>query len=238
MKELNKDWITDGLIDFEYKKYILLAYLKGVRENFDDTRLYPFLSDLLEHYGDALSFQRRKNLMRTGFPKEISRIDLEHLKISYNQLIEDDELMLELERIVEYALPKMKDTLGLGKERYEEIESTLCIEPVGIMPLYKDEGYVMLEFGNDGVTSVYQYKVSKFILSGQDVRGIYFNLLDSVKRGIGDTLEGMKLKLIKLYEALPNPAAFFVRSPLYYPLQETALPITKRLLLQTLKSYQ
>ena len=29
MKNLEKDWLTQGLIDFEYKKYILLSYLQG-----------------------------------------------------------------------------------------------------------------------------------------------------------------------------------------------------------------
>ena len=36
MKKLEKDWLTRGLIDFEYKKYILLSYLQGVQSYFDD----------------------------------------------------------------------------------------------------------------------------------------------------------------------------------------------------------
>jgi hypothetical protein len=30
MVELKQDWLTDGIIDFEYKKYMLLAYLQQV----------------------------------------------------------------------------------------------------------------------------------------------------------------------------------------------------------------
>lgn len=30
MKTLNHNWLTEGLIDFEYKKYILLSYLQEV----------------------------------------------------------------------------------------------------------------------------------------------------------------------------------------------------------------
>lgn len=31
MDNLQKDWLTQGLIDFEYKKYVLLAYLNKAR---------------------------------------------------------------------------------------------------------------------------------------------------------------------------------------------------------------
>ena len=39
MEFLNKNWITENQIDFEYKKYMLLAYLQHVSENFTDKRL-------------------------------------------------------------------------------------------------------------------------------------------------------------------------------------------------------
>jgi hypothetical protein len=50
MKKLEEDWLTKGLIDFEYKKYILLDYLQHIKEQFKERRLYPFLSDLVFHY--------------------------------------------------------------------------------------------------------------------------------------------------------------------------------------------
>ena len=50
MKKLSPDWITEKHIDFEYKKYVLLAYLQEVNMNFEKTHLYPFLADLVDHY--------------------------------------------------------------------------------------------------------------------------------------------------------------------------------------------
>lgn len=237
MEKLSKDWITNGLVDFEYKKYVLLAYLQHVQGNFDKVKLYPFLSDLLESYEDTLRFQKRKNLMRSGFPKEISRIDLEKLKVLYEELTEDSELMEQLEDIVEYALPKMKHTLNIGKEMYEQVESDLKIEPIGIMPLYTDEGYLFMELGGSKETSVYQYQVSKFSMSGQGYRSICFEFMETIKRGIGDTFEGLKLKLIRAYKTLPNPATFLVNSRNSYPREETIMPVTKRLVLQTVEAY-
>ena len=57
MVSLDKNWLTEGLIDFEYKKYELLAYLKNVGKSFSENRLYPFLGDLIFHYNNILSLK-------------------------------------------------------------------------------------------------------------------------------------------------------------------------------------
>lgn len=238
MEKLDKDWITNGLIDFEYKKYVLLAYLQHVRSNFDNARLYPFLSDLIEHYKDVQSFNNRKTLLKSGFPKEITKIDLEKLKLSYEAMTPDSELMEALGEIVEYAIPEMKNTLGLGKELYDTVESDLRIEPVGIVPLYRDEGYVMLEMAPGKKTDIYQYKISKFMLSGEGFRSIYLKLIRSMRRGLGETFEGIKLGLIKTYQSLPNPATFLLQAHKPYPVKETIVPIAKRLVLQTVREME
>lgn len=238
MEKLDKDWITNGLIDFEYKKYVLLAYLKHVQTNFDQARLYPFLSDLIAHYQDVQSFKNRKTLLKSGFPKEITKIDLEQIKLSYETMTQDSELMTALEEIVEYAIPEMKNTLGLGKELYETVEADLQIEPVGIVPLYKDEGYVMLEMAHGKKTDIYQYKISKFVLSGEGFRSIYLKLIKSIRRGLGETFEGIKLGLIKSYQTLPNPATFLLQAHKSYPVKETVVPVAKRLVLQTVSQME
>ena len=63
MEQLKVDWLTDGLIDFEYKKYVLLAYLKNVRANFDDKKLYPFMSDMVFHYQNLMTIKSNKSLL-------------------------------------------------------------------------------------------------------------------------------------------------------------------------------
>lgn len=238
MEKLNKDWITNGLVDFEYKKYVLLAYLQHVKNNFDEARLYPFLADLIEHYREVKSFKNRKTLLKSGFPKEITKIDLEELKLSYEVMAADSELMGALEDIVEYAIPEMQHTLGQGRALYESVEADMKIEPVGIVPLYRDEGYVMMELANMKQTDIYQYKISKFMMSGEGFRSIYLRLIKSVRRGIGHTFEGIKLELIRTYEALPNPATFLLQASRAYPVQETLVPVAKRLVLQTVKQME
>ena len=238
MEKLEKDWITNGLIDFEYKKYLLLAYLQHVQQNFGEARLYPFMADLVEHYRDARSFHDRKTLLKSGFPKEITRIDLEKLKLSYEDILSDSELMSQLEAIVEFALPRMKHTLGQGKDLYETVADELNLEPIGILPLYKNEGYLIMEFGGSKKADVYQYKITNFVTSGEGFRGIYFKFLESFRRNIGQTFEQIKLKLIKAYAALPNPATFLLQGVDNFPMNETVMPVAKRMMLQTVSSLE
>jgi len=63
MRKLPTNWLTDGLVDFEYKKYLLLAYLKSVEEEFDSKRLYPILSDLILHYQNIMQVKAHKKLI-------------------------------------------------------------------------------------------------------------------------------------------------------------------------------
>ena len=81
MMLLNENWLTQGLMDLEYKKYILLAYMNEVKQNFGTRRLYPFLSDLVFHYNNLKTLKENKKLIFQNFPKEISKADFEKLEI-------------------------------------------------------------------------------------------------------------------------------------------------------------
>jgi len=87
MEKLSKDWLTQGLIDFEYKKYLLLAYLQTVKNSFDRIELYPFMADLVFHYRNLLAVKENKALIRESFPKEISLEEFKKLELSYKQLV-------------------------------------------------------------------------------------------------------------------------------------------------------
>ena len=50
MKNLSENWITEGWVDFEYKKYVLLAYLQHVESQVKEGKLYPPLGELVQHY--------------------------------------------------------------------------------------------------------------------------------------------------------------------------------------------
>ena len=83
MEKLSKDWLTQGLIDFEYKKYVLMAYLHTVKNSFERTELYPFMADLVFHYRNLLAIKENKTLIQESFPKEISLEEFEKMFNDY-----------------------------------------------------------------------------------------------------------------------------------------------------------
>ena len=111
MEKLSNDWLTQGLIDFEYKKYLLLAYLQTARKSFSKVELYPYLADLIFHYRNLMSVKENKTLIRESFPKEISPEEIRNLELRYRELVEDDAIMSELDAIIEFAIPQIKDSL-------------------------------------------------------------------------------------------------------------------------------
>lgn len=233
MKFLNKNWITEGTIDFEYKKYILLAYLQEVKNNFGNKKLYPFLSDLVSHYKNLISIREDKKILSENFPDKMTRTDFERLSFIYEKIVEDDDIMREIEDILSFAIPKLNEQLKEGKDIYEYIEENLNIYSIGIYPLYPDEGYFFIIQSDDGNTKVFEFQITIFHNSDEKFRGIHTKYVDSFKKNITNTFESIKVELIKRYKKkLPNPATYVIESTIPCPFDETLLPIAKRSLVK------
>ena len=140
MKTLSETWFADGYIDFELKKYTLLAYLQEIHQQFSENKLYPQLSDIIFHYNNLVAFRENKKYLQEQFPKKLTGIQIEKLQVLYELLIEDDEMMQELEDIINYASGEMKTAISNGTEIYEFVEDKLIIFPVGLIPLDNNEG--------------------------------------------------------------------------------------------------
>jgi len=232
MENLKDNWLTDGLIDFEYKKYVLLAYLKNVKDSFQRLELYPFLSDLVFHYRNLVSLRENKLLINESFPKALSAEGLKNLEINYRKIIEDDAVMQEIESIMSYALPQLKASLDEGSFIYEYVESKCEIAPVGITALYNHEGYLFVTQPPETETNIYRYSMTIFRQSVEPMRGIETTFVETSEKSLSLTYENLKLKLIRQFKALPNPAAYVVVSKLKFPFSQTLMPVAKRLLVR------
>ena len=135
---LSETWFLEGYIDFELQKYRLLAYLKEVNNCFNQAKLYPQLADVVFHYNNLVSFRDNKRFLQDNFPRQLTHVDMQKVTLVYEQMLQDDELMKELESITQYAIEQMKGTLDNGAGIYELVEQQLEIAPVGIIPLYKN----------------------------------------------------------------------------------------------------
>ena len=234
MDQLNENWLTEGLVDFEYKKYILLAYLKKVKESFTKIELYPFLSDLVFHHRNLMAIKENKAMIYDRFPKRLSLENLQNLEINYKKIIEDDAIMQEIESIIEFALPQFKSSLEEGSFIYEYVESQCDISPVGLTSLYAMEGYLFVSQPPERETNIYRYQVTIFDNSNEKLRGIHTHLISTAERSFSNSYEQIKLNLIRQFSDLPNPATYLVVSKLKFPIVQTLMPIAKRLLIKKL----
>lgn len=232
MEKLKDNWLTDGLIDFEYKKYQLLAYFQNVKKSFNRMELYPFLSDMIFHYRNLILLKENKTLIRESFPKELSQESLKNMVLNYRRIIDDDLVMQEIESIMEYALPQFKESLDEGSFIYEYVESKCEISPVGLTSLYVDEGYLFVTQPPEKETNVYRYQTTFFNQSTEPLRGIHTEFLLTAERSLSNTYENLKLNLIKQYVALPNPSVYLVSSKVKFPYVQTLMPVAKRLLVK------
>lgn len=238
MKTLSQTWFADGYIDFELKKYTLLAYLQEINKHFCENRLYPQLADLIFHYNNLVAFKENKKYLQEQFPKRLTGIQMEKLQLLYESMVEDDELMQELEEIIQYASSTMKKTITSGTEIYEFVENKINIEPIGIMPLDSKEGYFLLCEGSCKNTWVYQYRLSFFEKHDEKYRSIKTDFVDVWQRNIVNSYSNIKSQLIRNRSDLPNPAVYALETDLSLPLEETLLPIAKRSLVRYITNDQ
>jgi len=156
---------------------------------------------------------------------------MERLQVLYEQMMDDDELMEELEQIIQYATGEMRSTITNGTELYELVEDKLEISPVGIIPLEQNEGYFFLS-NTRSQTRVYQFRLSIYEKREEKYRSIRTEFIDVWYRSIANTYEHIKSELLRNRTQLPNPAVYAIQTEMNLPVEETLLPIAKRSLVR------
>lgn len=232
MRTLPKNWITEGLIDFEYKKYQLLAYLQEANREFQAVKLYPMLSDLIDHHRVLHELNSGKTELSKLFPKALNGIDLTNATLHYEPKVPDGEVMNEISQITAFALPRIASRIEEGKSIYNFVEEQVEFEPVGILPIYNREGFVLMTRESSNDVHAFRYKSSILQMAGEKFRSITFWLLGIFQKNLVITLEKLKMQLIRDVKELPNPATWRIHSPHVFPIEETLVPLSKRLLLR------
>lgn len=229
---LHINWLTEKHIDFEYKKYILLDYLQKIDKRFREVKLYPYYPQLITQHKNLTKLRNTKKEIIESFGKELKAIDLAKLKMQYRKLVHDDDLMKEIDSIIDYSIPKFEFYIEEGNSIYNLIKEKLHICPVGITPIYIDEGYLLLRNTARKNTKVFQYNITIYDKAEEKHRAIKTKYVISTDISITNTLENIKAELIRINPELPNPATYVVESELELPVYETLLPIARKMLVK------
>lgn len=232
MTKLHVDWLTEGILDFEYKKYVLLAYLQQIQKEFSANRLYPHLPEVQLHFDSCVRLRTNQQAIRSTFPKNVTGVDIATWKLLYKETVQDDVYLNELTDILDFAIPGLSQTLDEGTQRFLEVGENIRISPVGIVPLRIEEGYLFVCHSLRNMVTIFQYQLALY----NEMKERYLKTLfiDTVRLGLGNSLNQIKVDLVKRNTSLPNPATYIVESKYEYPLEETLLPVAKRLMLKQL----
>lgn len=226
MSKLNPEWLTERLIDPEYKKYVILAYLKSVKENFDQKKLFPDLREIENHYSASLDIKEKKKTLKGQFPRKITEVNFSDFRLIRESLTGEE--LEELDIILDYAIPRFRHMMELGGEIDEMVSDSLRVSPVGIVPLHLEEGYILLYEEIINETRIYKFKVTVYENAREKHRRVNTTFIDTARRTVANSFESIKLQLIKQDRSIPNPATYLVESKFVYPLEETLLPIAGR----------
>lgn len=233
METLSENWMTERLIDFEYKKYVLLDYIQKVESHFKEQKLYPDFAELIAHYKNLIALKNNTESLENGFKKTVKGIDYEKLKLIYENTI-NDETLYELKKIIEFSEPLFIDELQKGKNIFDFAEQNILTNHIGILPIYKKEGYFILYPYQSRQVFAYYYTFSKINLLQQEVYGLNCKYFSSYILSLSNTVDKLKLDLIDANPSLPNPAVYLFKAKADLPNDETFLPIAKRLLYKNL----
>lgn len=231
---MNKNWLTDGWLDQEYKQYLFLAWMQQIKQEFQATRLYPALSDLISTHQQLTQLTKEQSAMESRAKGGLKRIDLRAMRMEYEALQQHPELDGYLRDLIDFALPKLDKAIADGKEIYELVEDSLGFEPVGLLPLYRAEGYLFIHNEGSKEVCTYRYHKSRIKLASEYFAQLALELIDRSKKSFHETFASMKIHLTRRYSDLPNPATYLLHTPLSFPLEETVLPIARRKLLLAL----
>ena len=236
MRKLTLDTFFSAAEDFERSQYQLLASLKSYSEELHKNRLYPFLSELIDMNDIIEGIINEKSELEKIFPQMIQNKALARDK---NDSEEEPGYVNDVNQVfdfINWSYPKIQEIIDEGKAIYSFVKQNLSIDEIGIVPIYKNEGYFFISNNKIELLQVYRYEIPFISLDTNTSSLMRIYLMQSfVKEEVNNELLGsIKLKLVREYEDLPNPATFRMECDLDFPFEETILPIAKRRLIKKL----
>lgn len=231
MRKLGLDTFLTGTNDIESRQYHVLDGLKHCYGEFTHNKLYPSLAELVDLHSALVNIVNGMSDIQGHLPHELKEVDLEQGKLVYENFTNDKDLERAAD-LITWGLPKIEQAIEEGVSIYNFVDEHMHIEQVGIMPMYRDEGYWFVPDPKAALLHLLRYEVSLFSSANERYRQLKTtNLGEIEQKRIVQSPESIKLGLIEKYRDLPNPATYMCETDLDFPYTETILPIGKRKLM-------
>lgn len=214
--------LFDAASDAESARYRILAGLAETRAAFQANRVAPWLGELVALHRALAALVAGAETVE-GRAGPVVDVDWEAGRLVRGG--PDAPLAVGLAR---WALPYVEAAIGEGRALYEFAAERAALRAVGLVPPYRDEGFLLVRDGE--AVCVFRYHVSPLAGPDGQYRALRTSRLDA---GL-DPLAPPGVWKAALAEAapdLPAPAAFHLEAEVDLPVEATLVPVAKRKLL-------
>ena len=237
MQRLSLELFISGGRDIETRQYQVLNCLKEYYTEFSHNRLYPAFKELIDVTSTLEGVVGKKENLEGTFPQHFIGVDIEHQQLIFERPSEHDPEFQRAIDLIVWSLPHLKKAIEEAINIYHFVDDHIVIEEVGIMPVYKEEGYWTVPDTRTQRLFLLRYEVSLFSSSAERYRQLKTTVLETIRMtSLRKTPEAFKLDVIERYHDLPNPAMYMCETDLDFPYESTILPIAKRKLMSQLYS--
>ncbi len=237
MPKLSLETFVTAGPDLEASQYRIRQAMKNYREEFTRSRLYPALAELIDLSRNLDALVQEKTNMQQQLPQQLKDVDWKNKKLIYESVQMSGS---ELERVVDlirWALPLIGEIIQEGTRMYDFVDENLLVRHVGIVPMYKDEGYYFVPENRASLLHLLRYEASLYTSGSEQYRALKTSTLRSMRQTVvHHSPESIKRELMEEHHELPNPATFVCETDLEFPFAETILPVAKRKLMASVFS--
>ncbi|MGE5430555.1 MAG: hypothetical protein ACM3QX_05735 [Syntrophomonadaceae bacterium] len=236
MDKLSINTFIAAIEDLEVSQYKVLGTLKSYKDQLRQHKIYPVITDLTELMNLLEELSNKKSRFQSLFPKKIEKVDLKNKKIIYSSEDYSDQEVEKLFEFINWAYPEIEEALNEAKAILEFAKKNIRVEEIGIIPIYRNEGYFFVPDNRQLQEQVFRFEMSFLPRGAISFNVMKTNLIETLRNSelTAQAFAELKMDLIRRYPEMPNPAAFMCDTDLDFPFDETIFPIAKSILAKKL----
>lgn len=225
---MDTDWVFQGTIDAEQKKYILLNYFQKLNKNLEEFKIYPMFTELSLHLGNVQTLLNRNQILYTE--KKFTSFDdellMNDLKVKDIPKLNDDEFE-EYQRIIRYSQPKLFDYFNIVKSLWMVINEKIYINiKKNKKNLESSSGFFYFE--KDSKIYIWRYSKRKV----NKIPNQYRTKIEIIYQGEKEvlTISELLFKFSETYKSKKEDKypIFEIVCNDEFPMNETLVPLFKR----------
>lgn len=218
-------------VDAEAAQYRVLAGLQRARRAFAQNRVSPHLDALVALQADLQSVLDGAQRVEKSAAAPAVGVDWETGRLT--RAAPAAPVPVDLAR---WALPRLAEVVAEGQALYAFAEECARLAAVGLVPAYRDEGFLLVSSDDGGPVHALRYRLSPLTGADGRTRGLR---TDPVPVDLDPLAPPpvWKRALAAAAPDLPAPATFRLRADVPLPVEETLLPVAKRKLLGLVQTW-